>query len=47
LALRRPEPEPVQAVEEEYEYVAPLEYLYDRNEIRDDDAPFRVLLLPS
>ena len=48
LALRPSEPNPMPVVvEEDYDYVAPLEYLYDEDENRDDDAPFHVLLLPS
>ena len=48
LAFTRPEPELVYEEEEDEVNVdMPMEYLYDRSEIRDDEAPFHVLLLPS
>eukprot|EP00804_Cyclotella_cryptica_P003136 CCRYP_013759-RA/>CCRYP_013759-RA protein AED:0.11 eAED:0.11 QI:196/1/1/1/1/1/2/542/201 len=53
LALRKiPEPEPSRDVRDEDDVaegalVDGLEYLYDQHAIRDDDAPFHVILMPS
>ena len=53
LALRKvSEPEPSREIEDDDDFVEGslvdgLEYLYDQNAIRDDDAPFHVILMPS
>ena len=53
LALRKiSEPEPSRDIEDSDDFVEGslvdgLEYLYDQNAIREDDAPFHVILMPS